>query len=160
MSHTCPWGRLQGVSSHHLPGKAAGARARCQPLPSCQVRITRLPDKWWDCLNTETLSPFPEGFMDAGLSRSPKQGAGRPPGNSPARHFCHLHGWNFPSSQQPQPSWRSTLSFQIRGKRENVSICPNARFLLALLRTVLTLLALQWKEMSRWAAACHLDPRL
>lgn len=155
MTHTCPWERLQGVSSHHLPGKQEQKGAQCQPLPGCQVRITRLPDKWRDGLKMETPSPFPEGFMHAGWCRSLKRGAGHPPGAAwPGTSATSTDDISQPASSLSRAGSPHLASKKgEKGRMSAFVLVPGSC-------SVLALLALQWKVVSRWAAACHLHPGL
>lgn len=150
MTHICPWGSCREfpLVTFLENQQELGAVPAAPELPGKNYPASRQSQ------NGNSVS-LPPGFHACGFVSPAEVRSRGPPENSLAQH-----GWNLPASRQPQPNWLSTLSFQKRGKRENVSICPGARFCLACLRMVLTILVLQWKVMSRWAAVRHLHPRL
>lgn len=154
MTHACPWGRLWGVSSHHLPGKLAAASMvpAAPELPGKNYLASRQVVRWSQNGNLVSL---PRGFHARGFLSLAAARSGGSPKRSLAQHFYSLHR---PRDIISRPG--SSLSFQKWGKRKNVSICPDTGFLLACLRMALTLWVLQWKVMSGWAAARHHHPSL
>lgn len=160
MTHACPWGRLWGVSSHHLPGKLAAASMvpAAPELPGKNYLASRQVVRWSQNGNLVSLPRgfhFPEGFTHVGFCRLLQQGVGDPPrGAWPSTSTASTDpGIKFPGQE-------AALVSKTGGKRKNVGICPDTGFLLACLRMALTLWVLQWKVMSGWAAARHHHPSL
>lgn len=129
MTHTGPWGRLQGVSSHHLPGKLAGASAvpAAPELPGKNYLASRQAD-----LTMETPSPFPEGFTHAGLCHLLTRGVADPSGTAwpgtpaasaaqvsqPAGSLSQAGSPRLPSKRKGKKGERQRLS------RHRVTACP------------------------------------
>lgn len=113
-------------------------------LPGTNHLASRQVMKWFQDGNSVSL---PGGLHAGGfLLLGPTEELGNPREQPCLALFglCSPDNISWPSSNLSQ-TLSPRLASQKRGRRENISICPGARFLLAHLRMVWTLPALQYR---------------